>query len=461
LGLVFLDDGSDDQTYEVAFELLKNRANTAIISQAERCYLVADVDLAVRECCANSESVIFIVDGHDWRICPTAIAEMMVQHQTADVVWSRCLNGETGSGEPLSGKRIRNQPVVASRFRSFKKFLYDEIKQEDLLDIDGKTYRMIGDQAILFPLLEMVSLSRRRYYDQVLYCGNPVSEEVDHEEQRRMELRVRSRQSYSIQARYLVDSSCRFFPKGVRTLTNSAIVVILSWNTERWMQQCLRSVLKQTYPDLGIVFVDDHSDDDSFKMAQLLLMCRKDTILISRTERWLATKNWNSAIREYCSNPDSVIFQLDGDDWLSCSTAVEEMMKEHETADVVWSKYFSTDGEMCCCGPVTGNNIRNHFWVTSHLRSFKKFLFDAIWPEDFLDEDGEMYQLNCDQAIMLPILEMVPRERRRFYNKELYIYNRDNPASDSRTHSAEEGRRITCHIRSRSPYRRHPRYEGV
>lgn len=458
LGLVFLDDGSDDQAYEVAFELLKNRADTAIISQAERCYLVADIDFAVRECCANSESAIFIVDGHDWQICPTAIAEMMVQHQTADVVWSKCLDGETCSGESLSGRKIRNQPMVASRFRSFKKFLYDAIKQEDLLDVDGKVYRMIRDQAILFPLLEMVSLNRRRYYAQALYRDNPVSEEVDHEEQQRMEMRIRSRQSYAVQDRCRVDSSCRVFPEGAKALTNSAIVAILSWNAEKWTQQCLRSVLAQTHSDLGIIFVDDHSDDGSFKVAQLLLTGRKDAILVSRAERWLATKNWNSAIREYCSNPESVIFQLDGDDWLASNTAVEEMMKEHETADVVWSRHRCTDGSACCCGPVTGEDMRNHFWVTSHLRSFKKFLFDAIRPEDFFDEDGEMYQLSCDQAIMVPILEMVPGERRRFYDQELYIYNRDNPVSDSRTHTGEEGWRITCHIRSRRPYGKHPRY---
>jgi len=240
-------------------------------------------------------------------------------------------------------------------------------------------------------------------------------------------------------------------------LANTAIVIIPSWNTEPWTEKCLRSVLEQTYQDLGIIFIDDHSDDQTFKIAQSVLADRKDTIAISRPERWLAMKNWDSAIRELCSNPDSVIFQLDGDDWLACPTAIAEMMEQHQTADVVWSKYVSTDGKPCCCGPLKNDDMRNHPWVTSHLRSFKKFLFDAIKPKDFLDKDGKMYEMNCDQAIMVPILEMTPSNRRKFYDKVLYTYNRDNPINDDKTHSPDEGWRITCHIRLRKPYSHHPR----
>jgi GT2 family glycosyltransferase len=188
------------------------------------------------------------------------------------------------------------------------------------------------------------------------------------------------------------------------------------------------------------------------------LVGRRNTIVISRPERWQALKNWNSVIREQCSNPESVIFQLDGDDWLSCPTAIEEMMKQHRTADVVWSKYVATDGSPCCCSIIRTNDWRNSPWVTSHMRSFKKFLFDAIKPEDFLDWNGKIYELNYDQAIMLPILEMTITERLCFYDKELYVYNRDNPINDDKTHSPQDGWLTTCHIRSRKPYGRHPRY---
>jgi glycosyltransferase involved in cell wall biosynthesis len=151
-------------------------------------------------------------------------------------------------------------------------------------------------------------------------------------------------------------------------LANTAIVIVPSWNTEPWTEKCLRSVLEQTYQDLGIIFIDDFSSDQTFKIAQSVLAGRKDTIAISRPERWLAMKNWDSAIRELCSNPDSVIFQLDGDDWLSCSTAIAEMMEQHQTADVVWSKHIATDGRPCCCGPLKSDDMRNHPWVTSHLK---------------------------------------------------------------------------------------------
>jgi glycosyltransferase involved in cell wall biosynthesis len=243
----------------------------------------------------------------------------------------------------------------------------------------------------------------------------------------------------------------------MKKLSNSAIVVITSRNAEKWTKQCVQSVLEQSHKDLGIIFIDDCSGDKTYEVASGLLANKPDAVVISRTDRRYAMENIDYAIREFCSNPDSVIFLVDGDDWLACPTAIGEMMEQHKTADVVWSRYQCTNGVGSCCGPLTDNDIRHHGWNTSHLRSFKKFLFDAINSKDFLDVDGKPYRMTWDMAIMMPILEQVPPNRRRFYGRVLYTYNRDNPNNDDKT-NRDEQKRMDARIRSQKPYSLHPRY---
>jgi glycosyltransferase involved in cell wall biosynthesis len=208
---------------------------------------------------------------------------------------------------------------------------------------------------------------------------------------------------------------------------------------------------------MGVIFIDDCSGDRTHAIVSALLAERIDVMAIKQSERLWATANIDFAIRECCSNPESVIFVVDGDDWLTCPTAIAEMMECHKTADVVWSRYENSDGGRTWCGPLTGNDIRHHPWVTSHLSSFKKFLYDSINPVDFLDADGKPYRMTYDHAMMLPMLEQVPPERRRFYDKVLYTYNRENPENDSKVNFNEQ-ERMAARIRAQKPYSLHLRY---
>lgn len=240
-------------------------------------------------------------------------------------------------------------------------------------------------------------------------------------------------------------------------LSNSAVVVVCARNCESWIAKCLQSVVDQTYSDIGIVFVDDSSDDKTLEIARSILGDRKHAIIVNNQHRNFVLKNTSVAVGEYCDNPESVVFTVDGDDWLACSTAIEEMMEKHKQYDVVWSRYKPTDNSYVNSNLLSSNDIRKHPWVTSHLRSFKKFLFDAIQDKDFRDEDGDYYKMAGDLAVMFPILEMTPHDRRYFYDKELYVYNHDNPNNDDKI-SLVNQMRSEHRIRFSPVYQIHPRY---
>ena len=45
-------------------------------------------------------------------------------------------------------------------------------------------------------------------------------------------------------------------------------VVVPIYNTEKYLRQCIESIVSQTYPDLQIILVDGDSPDNSKKICE-------------------------------------------------------------------------------------------------------------------------------------------------------------------------------------------------
>ena len=215
----------------------------------------------------------------------------------------------------------------------------------------------------------------------------------------------------------------------MNTLTNSAVIVIIERNASEYIGQCIDSVLSQDYSDLGIVLVDDCSTDGTSEIILGKLKDRKNAIVVINKEKHPSIENWKDAIRKKCSNPNSVIFFVDGDDYLNTSTAISQMMECHRKYDVVWSQYVFDNGCIGYCKSLGNWKVRKGPWVSSHLMSFKKYLFDKIDDYYFNDTDGKFLVAARDQAVMFTLLEMAGRERCYFLDKALYVYRKGNPTS--------------------------------
>ena len=66
-------------------------------------------------------------------------------------------------------------------------------------------------------------------------------------------------------------------------------------------------------------------------------------------------------------------------------------------------------------------------WSTSHLKTFKKWLFDRIKDEDLRAEDGEYFRVVGDLALMHPMVEMAGKRHAKCSDKVLYVYNDKHP----------------------------------
>jgi glycosyltransferase involved in cell wall biosynthesis len=237
------------------------------------------------------------------------------------------------------------------------------------------------------------------------------------------------------------------------TLTNSAIVVIAGRNIFNYVGECLASILSQDYSDLGIVFVNDASDDRTMEVVSDRLKNRKDVVIVNNVVRAGLIGSWKFAIRKVCSNPNSVIFLVDGDDYLTISTATSQMMECHKRYDVVWSQYASDNGYGGCCRALGQWKIRKGDWVSSHLMSFKKHLFDKIGDYYFNDIDGKPLAAAIDQAVMFTLLEMVGRKKCYFLDKVLYMYRMSNPLSwHNNPKTLAQQKKCSDVVRAKIPY---------
>ena len=95
---------------------------------------------------------------------------------------------------------------------------------------------------------------------------------------------------------------------------------------------------------------------------------------------------------------------------------------------------------------------KSGLWVTSHLRTFRKSLWDMIDDVDLRDADGEYYKMAWDLAFMYPMIEMAS-ERVKFIEKVLYLYNDLNPLCDGTLNPSEQVR-IGERIQTKREYAR-------
>lgn len=113
-------------------------------------------------------------------------------------------------------------------------------------------------------------------------------------------------------------------------------IIIPIYNSEKYLKQCLDSIINQTYKNLEILCVNDGSTDDSEKIINNYQIVDDRIILLNKLN------GGQSSARNYAYQyvtGDYVMF-IDSDDWID-SDMIEEMLSEAlaENADSVMCSY--------------------------------------------------------------------------------------------------------------------------
>ena len=237
-------------------------------------------------------------------------------------------------------------------------------------------------------------------------------------------------------------------------------IIVPAYNCSEWASRNITSIITQNYDekDYDIVYINDCSTDNTAELVEKKLeLFTGDCSLVNNKTNLKALRNLYDQI--HAAKEGTVIVTVDGDDWLS-DINVLNYLNEIYTKQDAWitaGSYISLS-DYRVNSPIVDNeyfdsNIRLKPWTISHLRTFKKSLFERIKKEDLLDTDGEFYKATFDRAMMYPMVEMSGPEHFHAIRKILYIYNDANPLNVHKVLRRDQ-LRIEAQICGKTPYER-------
>jgi glycosyltransferase involved in cell wall biosynthesis len=214
---------------------------------------------------------------------------------------------------------------------------------------------------------------------------------------------------------------------------NRFIILVGERNVAKWIRRCLNSIVKQDYDYnyYEVIVMDDCSTDGTWEFIQEYRdfnSVRNDPRLVHYIS------NFIKGIKMTAHDPEDIILQLGGDDYLASNDVLSHLNEVYQDPDV-WMTYgqFVPEsrryGPYCKPIPDTRTYRKSGMWVTSHLVTCKRWLWDKIDDADLRYADGEYPNHSFDRAFMYPMIEMSGAKHIRFIEKILYVYNDVNPNS--------------------------------
>ena len=121
---------------------------------------------------------------------------------------------------------------------------------------------------------------------------------------------------------------------------NLVSVIVPVYNVEKYLEECLESIVKQTYTNLEILLMEGKSDDNSLNICPTWARLDSRITLVSRKDGGLGpARNFGIDIAK-----GQYIFFVDSDDFLPLDT-IEKLMEvmEDKEVDIIAGGYCSVD----------------------------------------------------------------------------------------------------------------------
>jgi glycosyltransferase involved in cell wall biosynthesis len=182
-------DRRGDRTYERALEARGGDSRVVVTRNRRRLFPMENVVRAIRRSNADPDDVIVILDGDDWFLTERAL-EIIAARYEDDDCWmtygSWISNQATHPGRwPAypDGADFRAAPFLGTAVRTWRRWLFELIDDDDLRDRAGRYFRIAEDVACMFPMLEMSTTRHARHIAEPLILYNRFSH---HDPKRRL-----------------------------------------------------------------------------------------------------------------------------------------------------------------------------------------------------------------------------------------------------------------------------------
>lgn len=179
------DDISTDDSVSIVKELIKDDKRFILIQNQTKHYQPGNYDQVIRNNPTIADNdVIIEIDGDDWLPDENALQRIHDVYQD-DNVWITngsfiYHNGSNGFSKKQDIENLRTSSFTASHMRTWRAFLWRKIKEEDLKDENGVYWKVAGDLAFMFPMLEMSGEEHYRFLNGINYVYNGDNPLNDH-----------------------------------------------------------------------------------------------------------------------------------------------------------------------------------------------------------------------------------------------------------------------------------------
>jgi glycosyltransferase involved in cell wall biosynthesis len=179
-------DMSTDKSVEIVKKTIKDDSRFILVNDYDKkLYQAGNFDRTIRNNKNISDDEVLIeVDGDDW-LPDINVFKRINEVYSNKNVWIangsfKYSNGQLGFSSPQKEfSNLRNSRFTASHIRTWRAFLWRNIKEEDLKDDNGDYWQWSGDLCFMFPMLEMAGEEHYRFMNNVNYiynAENPINE---------------------------------------------------------------------------------------------------------------------------------------------------------------------------------------------------------------------------------------------------------------------------------------------
>jgi len=208
--LIYIDDCSKDDTgdlVEFYAKIKKVHHKITIIRNTERKGALYNQYHAIHSC--PDDAIIIILDGDDWFLHDGVLSYINNVYQDPAIWLTYGQFVEYPSGgrgfccpmpdSIIASNGFRDHEHIPSHLRTFYAWLFKQIKLEDLM-FEGNFFKMSGDIAAMFPMIEMARNGHFKFISDILLVYNGENSLNDHkiskDLQRALDLELRSRPRY-------------------------------------------------------------------------------------------------------------------------------------------------------------------------------------------------------------------------------------------------------------------------
>ena len=207
---IIIDDISTDNSVEIINKEIAGDERFKLIVNTDKAFALKNIYDGINLSSPDDEDIIVTLDGDDWLAGKDVLQHLneIYNEENCWITYGSYVEYPGGAKGKFAKKipdyviqtnSFRNFEWCSSHLRSFKNHLWSKIKKSDLLDSEGKFYRMTWDLAFMFPMLEMAG-KKSCYIEKPLYVynlGNPLNDhKVDNSYQMQLEREIRGKEPY-------------------------------------------------------------------------------------------------------------------------------------------------------------------------------------------------------------------------------------------------------------------------